>query len=144
MGRSQAASALDLAARALARRDFSERGLRDRLARAGVDPEELEEALATLRETGVLDDERFAARRAQVLAGRGKGDAAIRSDLMRQRVGPEVVATALAGLEPESERAERVIARRGQSPKTARLLAGRGFGSEAVERASDASVARDW
>jgi SOS response regulatory protein OraA/RecX len=144
VGRSQAAPALDLAARALARRDFSERGLRDRLVRAGVDPGELEEAITTLRETGLLDDERFAAGRAQALAGRGKGDAAIRFDLARQGVGSEAVATTLAGLEPEAERAERLIARLGQGPKTARLLAGRGFSAEAIERASEASVAPDW
>ena len=42
---------------------------------------------------------------------------------------------ALASLEPERERAVRVIARRGSGPATARLLAGRGFAEDAVEAA---------
>lgn len=141
--RPERAPALDLAARALARRDFSESGLRDRLARAGVEPAELEEALASLRETGLLDDERFAERRAQALAERGKGDAAIRFDLERQGVCSELVAAALAALEPERERAERLVARHGPGPKTARLLAGRGFDAGAVEWAASASFARE-
>src|SRR6266536_2194999 len=134
--KNKVAPPFDLAAQALARRDFSERGLRDRLARTGVDSAELDEALAALRETGLLDDERFATRRAQVLADRGKGDAAIRFDLERQGIGCELVAAALAGLAPERERAERVVARHGPGPKTARLLAGRRFDADVVERAA--------
>ena len=56
--------ALAAATRALARRDYSERGLRDRLRRAGVDETELDEVLTELRSVGLLDDERFAGRRA--------------------------------------------------------------------------------
>ena len=44
--------ALDVATKALARRDFSERGLRERLERAGVDPAEAEQVLARLRDEG--------------------------------------------------------------------------------------------
>jgi regulatory protein len=135
------ARALDLATRALTRRDFSERGLRERLSRAGVDQAELEEALAALRRGGALDDERFAQRRAEALAERGKGDAAIRFDLEQQGVGPELVEDALAALEPERERAERIIARLGNGPKTARLLASRGFDHEVVELTLEAAVA---
>ena len=40
--------ALAAATRALARRDYSERGLRERLTRAGVEAGELEETLAEL------------------------------------------------------------------------------------------------
>jgi len=131
--------ALEVATRALARRDFSERGLRERLRRAGVTETEEEEALAALQRAGVIDDGRFARARAEALAQRGKGDAAIRFDLSRQGVSSELAEEALASLEPERTRAERVVAQRGAGTATARLLARRGFGDEAVESA----VARD-
>lgn len=131
--------ALEVATRVLARRDYSERGLRERLRRAGVTDAEEEEALATLQRAGVIDDGRFARARAQALAQRGKGDAAIRFDLRQQGVRAETAEAALASLESEKERAERVIAQRGGGAPTARLLARRGFGDEAVE----AAIARD-
>ena len=43
------------------------------------------------------------------------------------------IEAALEALEPERERAARIAARRGPGPKTARYLASRGFGEEAVE-----------
>ena len=132
-------SALAVATRALARRDFSERGLRERLRRAGVTAAEAEDALEALLQAGLVNDGRFALSRAQSLADRGKGNAAIRYDLEQQGLAAEEVEAALASLEPERERAERVIERRGGGPATARLLAGRGFAEEAVE----AAVARE-
>jgi SOS response regulatory protein OraA/RecX len=128
-------SALAVATRALAGRDFSERGLRERLRRADVDPVEAEDALEALLRAGLVNDGRFAHSRARSLAERGKGDAAIRHDLEQQGLAGEEIGAALASLEPERERAERVIARRGGGAATARLLAGRGFGEDAVERA---------
>jgi len=128
-------SALAVATRALARRDFSERGLRERLRRAGVTPSEAEEALAALLRAGLVNDGQFALSRARSLAERGKGDAAIRHDLEQQGLAADEIEPALASLEPERERAERVIARRGSGPATARLLAGRGFAEDAVEAA---------
>jgi len=127
--------ALDVATKALARRDFSERGLRDRLERAGVDAAEAESVVERLRSEGVLDESRFGANRARALAERGKGDAAIRFDLETQGLPGDVVAAALAALEPERERAERIVAHRGPGPATAKLLAGRGFDEEAIEAA---------
>jgi regulatory protein len=133
--------ALALAERALVRRDFSERGLRERLLRAGADAGEVEEALARLCEAGILDDARFAAARARTLAERGRGNAAIRFDLAGQGVSQELADDVIAELEPERERAERVVARRGAGPKTARLLAGRGFADDQVARAAGGDVA---
>ena len=135
--------ALAAATRALARRDYSERGLRDRLRRAGVDETELDEVLTELRSVGLLDDERFAGRRAKALAERGKGDRAIRFDLRRQGVGSELVEAAVAELEAERERAARIVSRRGAGPKTARLLAGRGFDLDAVDLAAAEPIAPD-
>jgi SOS response regulatory protein OraA/RecX len=128
-------SALAVATRALARRDFSERGLRERLRRAGVDPVETEDALGALLRAGLVNDRRFALSRAGSLAERGKGDAAIRYDLEQQGLATDQIEAALASLDSERERAEPVIARRGLGPATARLLARRGFAEEAVDSA---------
>ena len=125
--------ALARATRALAFSDRSRRSLDDRLAAAGVGAEPRREALETLERAGLVDDARFAAGRAAALAERGHGDAAIRFDLERQGLGDERVAEALAGLEPERERALRLVERRGRGPKTARWLAGRGFEPDIVE-----------
>jgi SOS response regulatory protein OraA/RecX len=127
--------ALDVATKALSRRDFSERALRERLVRVGIDAGEAEAVLARLRNEGVLDDARFAANRARALAERGKGDAAIRFDLAQQGVEGGAIDDALALLEPERERARRIVSRRGPGPATARLLAGRGFDEDAVTAA---------
>src|SRR5215210_5079928 len=118
--------------RALARREHSERGLRQRLARAGVAPEAVETAVEELRRTGLLDEGRFATERARVLAERGRGDAAIRHELEREGLDGGQIEVALDALEPERERAERLVLRRGATPGTARLLASRGFGEDLV------------
>jgi SOS response regulatory protein OraA/RecX len=135
--------ALGVATRALARRDLSEQGLRERLSRAGVDRTGEEDALGTLRSAGLVDDGRFAVIRAESLAERGFGDAGIRFDLERQGVGAEEIENALAELQPERDRAEEIVASRGGGPATARYLARRGFDEEAVEAAASAPVAPD-
>jgi SOS response regulatory protein OraA/RecX len=94
-----------------------------------------EEALATLARTGLIDDRRFAESRADVLAARGAGDALIAHDLTSAGVAQELVADAIAALEPEHERARRIVARRGASAKSARYLAGKGFSDDAVRAA---------
>jgi len=124
--------ALAVATRALARREHSQRSLRERLLRAGVSLGDAEAVVAELQQTGLVDDARFAEERARVLAGKGKGDAAIRFDLERAGVGPDELEAALGTLDPERERAAALVARRGASPATARLLAGRGFDEEVV------------
>jgi regulatory protein len=137
------AEALAVAGRALRRRDLSERGIAERLARASVAPAAVEESLAVLARAGVVDDERFARNRAENLAERGYGDAAVRHDLSRHGVASAVIQGVLEGLEPESERARRLVERRGQGPGTARYLASKGFGEEAVEAAAGANFAPD-
>ncbi len=131
--------ALAVATRALARREHSRGSLAERLQRAGVGESEAEEVLAELERLGLLDDSRFALERARVLAERGKGDAAIRFDLESSGVSAAAVEEALAQVDPERERAERLVGRRGATPATARLLAGRGFDEDVVA----AVVARD-
>ena len=137
----QRSQALAVATRALARREFSVQGLRERLARAGVEPSDAEDALAELEHAGLVSDVRFAEQRAGSLAERGKGDQAIRADLERQGVAAELVEEAIASLEPEGDRAARIVSRRGGGEKTARLLASRGFDEETAGRAANESVA---
>jgi regulatory protein len=137
------AEALAVAGRALRRRDLSERGIAERLAQASVAPAAVEESLAVLGRAGLVDDARFARTRAGNLAERGYGDAAIRHDLRRQGIAPEDVQAALEGLEAEAERARRLVERRGQGPSTARYLASKGFGEEALEAAAGANFAPD-
>ena len=124
---------LQVAVRALGHRDLSAAGVDARLARAGVDADEREETLETLRRVGYVDDGRFARRRAETLADRGWGDAGIGEDLERQGVPVELREEALGGLAPERERAAAVVGDRGASPRTARYLAGRGFAAETIE-----------
>ncbi len=124
--------ALAVATRALARREHSRRGLGERLRRAGADESEVGAVLDELERVGLLDDGRFACERARVLAERGKGDAAIRFDLESAGVEVAAVEEALGRLDPERERAERLVGRRGATPATARLLAGRGFDEDVV------------
>jgi regulatory protein len=127
--------ALDLAGRSLARRDRSRADVAGRLERAGIGATARAETLATLTDVGALDDGRYAASRARSLVERGLGDAAIRWRLENDGVEPSIVDEALAGLQPEPERAARIVAVRGASSATARLLARRGFGEDAVEAA---------
>ncbi|HSP74281.1 MAG TPA: RecX family transcriptional regulator, partial [Gaiellaceae bacterium] len=100
--------------------------------RAGVDAAARGEALETLQRVGYVDDARFAERRAQLLAERGWGDAAIAADLEQNGIEAERAAAALALLEPESERARRIAERRGPGPKTAAYLLRRGFDEDVV------------
>lgn len=123
----------DLALRALRFRDRTAAELDARLAEGGVGAEERERTLEALSRSGYLDDRRVALARARSLAERGSGDAMIRADLAGRGVVPELVEEALAALEPERVRAERVIGRRGATAKTARYLASRGFGEETLE-----------
>src|SRR5439155_25686106 len=100
-------------------RDLSTRAVAERLERAAVAPAAVEESLDVLTQAGFLDDARFARARAEALAGRGYGDAAIRHDLERRGVAHEVVREALEELDPEPERARRVVERRGRAGRTA-------------------------
>jgi regulatory protein len=127
--------ARDTALRAVARRDQSSAELRRRLERRRVAPSDREEALEALERVGLVDDGRYALRRAEALAERGHGDAAIRWRLERDGLAPADAESAVSHLEPERERARLIVAARGAGPAAARELARRGFGEEAIEEA---------
>jgi len=124
---------LDLAIRALRFHDRSVAELEARLEQRGVGEAERAQALETLQRIGYVDDERLALARAEQLAERGSGDALIRDDLERRGLAADVVELAIGTLEPERERAARIADRRGRSARTARYLASRGFGDEALD-----------
>jgi regulatory protein len=129
------AEALAVAGRALRARDMSRARLLARLEGAAVAPAAAEASLGTLEAAGVLDDERFARARAESLARRGYGDAAIRHDLEGQGLGGDVTERAMDAVEPEPERARQLVERRGRGARTARYLAGKGFAQESCEAA---------
>lgn len=124
--------ALKSALRALHHRDRTTRELDRRLAERGFEATEREHALETLTRTGVLDDDRYARNRAESLASRGAGDELIRHELEAAGVDPDLVDGAVCGVEPEIERARRIVESRGHSQKTARYLRGRGYAYETI------------
>jgi SOS response regulatory protein OraA/RecX len=133
--------ALAAAGRALRFRDHSREALDERLAGARVPPAARASALDTLARAGVVDDARVARIRAAALAGRGSGDELIRNDLRTRGIAEEIAAAAVDELEPERERAIRLVAVRGETPATARWLARRGFDQESIEAALPEVVA---
>ena len=90
-----------------------------------------EEALATLERAGLVDDGRVARTRAEGLAARGYGDAAIRDALAREWIAEDEVEAALAVLEPEAARLRRLVGCRAD-PRELRRLAARGFDPDAI------------
>jgi SOS response regulatory protein OraA/RecX len=127
------AKALSAATRSLAASDRSERALAQGLTRAGHSAAAREAALAALGNAGLVDDARLAETRAGVLARRGYGDAAIRADLRRRMVASETAADAVAGLEPELERARGLLRGENVTRASLRRLAGRGFSRDTLE-----------
>jgi regulatory protein len=125
--------ALDQALRALRHRDRSAAEVDRYLESRGVSNDEREAALETLVRTDLVDDRRYAERRAQSLADRGAGNALIRHELARAGLDPDTVDDALGSLRSERERVDEIVTRRGASPKTARYLAGKGFSYDVVE-----------
>jgi SOS response regulatory protein OraA/RecX len=127
------AKALAAATRSLAASDRSQRALEQRLARAGHSAAAREDAIASLARAGAIDDARLAGSRAELLARRGYGDAAIRADLRRRQIGPDVAASALATLEPELERLRRALENESVTPALLRRLARRGFSRDTLD-----------
>jgi regulatory protein len=121
------------ALRALGARDHTAASLERRLEARGTAPALRRETVAAAVRAGLVDDARFASGRAAALAGRGAGDLLIADDLERQGVPSDAARQAIAGLEPEAERAGRVIAARGASVRTLRFLGAKGFSEETLE-----------
>jgi len=110
-------AALELALRALGRRERSSSELRSWLANRGVAEDEAEAVVAHLEGIGQLDDARFARRYAddkRELAG--WGSERIREALLARGVAPEDIEPAVAadGPSEQLERASALLVRRAQ------------------------------
>jgi regulatory protein len=134
----QPPNALDAALRLLGQRLHSELELRQKLRRYGCLPEEIDRALARVRELGYLDDAAFAhalvTHRARV-----RGPALIAAELAAKGVGRELAQAAVGSLDHEEVvAAARRLARRGGAADhrtiAARLFR-RGFSAEIVREA---------
>lgn len=132
------AKALAAAKRSLAASGRSERALEQRLALAGHSAAAREDAIASLAGAGIVDDARLAENRAELLARRGYGDSGIRADLRRRLISSDIVADAVAALEPELERAQRLLAGQSLTPALLRRLSGRGFSRDTLEEVTTA------
>lgn len=129
-------TALEAATKALARRDRAAADLVAYLERRGAAPDEASAAVERLREAGYVNDARYASTRAERLAARGFGDAAVRHELERDGVAAEEIDAALAELPPERERALAVL-RQAKTPLAGvRRLAAKGFSTESIEVAA--------
>jgi len=122
--------AFEQALRATRHRDRSASDVDRWLSEREFDEDARADALARLIRTGLVDDERFAWSRAESLAGRGAGDERIRQELRNAGIDRELAEAAIAALEPEALRADRVVARRGGSAKTLRYLRANGFAAD--------------
>jgi SOS response regulatory protein OraA/RecX len=137
------AEALAVAGRALKARDLSRHRLAQRLDERAVAPAVAAASVARLEDLGLVDDDRVARARAASLADRGWGDEAIRHRLRAEGLDEATIDAAVSALEPERKRAGPLIERRGTGTRTARYLAGRGFGEESVEAALGAAFGHD-
>jgi SOS response regulatory protein OraA/RecX len=121
------------ALRALRARDHTAASLERRLEERGTAPALRRETIAAAERAGLVDDVRFASGRAALPAGRGAGDLLIADDLERQGVAPDAARGAIEALEPEAQRADRLVEARGRSARTLRFLASKGFSEESLE-----------
>jgi regulatory protein len=135
------ATALDVAARALARRELSAAELRARLAKAGFGEDEAAQTIEELREAGYQSDERAGRERARVLSERGLGDVGIAFDLRRRGIASETIDDIVATLVPEAERAHRFVARIGIGKRLADTLRRKGYRDETIAAVAGADVA---
>jgi regulatory protein len=110
---------LDVAYAALAKRDRTEREVRDHLTAKRVEPDTIEAVLAELREQGYVDDARYATRFAEDRRSLdGWGPDRIERRLLAVGVAPDVIAGALASRElgDELSAAVDVLRRRFPAP----------------------------
>jgi regulatory protein len=126
----------EVAFRLLAQRPHTEAELRRKLARRGCEPDEVDRALARLRDLGYLDEAAFAsalvARRS-----RTRGPALIAAELAAKGVSREVANNAVAELHREEllAAARRLVARGGDERRLAARLQRRGFPTEVIRQA---------
>lgn len=135
-------SALGAAVALLARRDYSERELRDKLSRRGYLNDEVDEAVLRLQQRGYLNDSLYCRKVADSLWQSGKWGIRGVVQQLRQRGLPDSEireSVELFTYEQELEYALRLLNRKRVEPqerdKAGRYLAARGFSYSVIERA---------
>jgi regulatory protein len=138
--------ALGLAYRFLGRRERTSHELRAHLAAKGCEPDHVEDALATLREQGYLDDERFARLYVEdKRALEGWGRERIARGLRERGLDRELVDAALGGdhgHDQELEQALELLRRRCPTPPADGRARERALGI-LVRKGYDAELALD-
>ena len=134
-------SALAAAVKLLAQRDYSERALGDKLARRAYSADEIDTALARLKERGYIDDGAYCAKLAQQLWRSGKwGLRGISSQLRRYGLPLAMIREAIAAFDQEEEagHALALLEKRAfvadQKEKAGRFLEMRGFSHTVIEQ----------
>ena len=155
MTRTESERAIDLAYKAVARRDLTVAELRTRLERKHVPPEAIDDAVAELQETGFVDDARYARQFAEDKREIDQwGTDRIATDLRRRGIAPQLIDAALVTHDRDSEMRTALLLLRQRYPmaprddrerdRAWRLLIRRGYDTELAyeavrrhERASD-------
>jgi regulatory protein len=102
--RTESERAIDLAYKAVARRDLTVAELRTRLERKRVPPEAIDDAVAELQETGFLDDARYARQFAEDKRELERwGTDRIAMDLRRRGIAPHLIDAAVSTHDRDSE-----------------------------------------
>jgi regulatory protein len=102
--RTDSERAIDLAYKAVARRDLTVAELRTRLERKHVPPEAIDEAVAELQETGFLDDARYARQFTEDKRELDQwGSERIARDLHRRGIAPHLIEEVVATRSRDSE-----------------------------------------
>jgi regulatory protein len=137
-------SALDTALSHLARREYSERELRQKLLGLGHETEAVDAALQRVLEDGYLSDQRYAAVATRSLISRGKGPRALKQKLGSAGIDAETAQAALPADIDWLAQAREVLQRRfGEAPaadakewgRRARFLLSRGYNESQVRAA---------
>lgn len=131
IGEVEASFAYRRALALLSRRDYSITSLTERLRRDGYTIEAIHDAVVRLRETGVLDDERYAEMLLRSLRRRGLGSRRVSQEFVRRGLDLEALRVEPADDASEPERAmavARKLARAGDEPtRLAAKLVRRGY-----------------
>ena len=121
MKRTESERAIDLAYKAVARRDLTVTELRARLERKHVPPEAIDDAIAELEETGFLDDARYARQFAEDKRELEQwGTDRIAQDLRRRGIAPQLIDAAVATHDRDSELRTALLLLRERYPKAPR------------------------
>ncbi|WP_246222188.1 MULTISPECIES: regulatory protein RecX [Gordonia] len=102
-------SAWDVALRLLGVRARSRHEMRERLLRRGFDDDVVNDVMARLDRAGLLDDTDFASEWVRSRHSHsGRGRIALKQELRSKGIDTEVIDEALAGIDPDAERANAV------------------------------------